>query len=67
MSLAVSGLLPPNAPSRFDLLLALVPLAFLLGAAAVVLSSVSPHVAGAASSAVAAAALIDGTALRPPR
>jgi hypothetical protein len=67
MSLPVSGLIPPDAPSRFDLLLALVPLAFLIGAVVVAVTSISPHVAGAASAAVAGVALIDGTAIRPPR
>jgi hypothetical protein len=62
----VSRLVPPGAPNRFDLLLLVVPLAFAVGLLATAVSSVSVHVAGAASSLASAVALLDGTALRPP-
>jgi hypothetical protein len=41
-------------------------MAFAIGALAVLLSSIQPHVAGAASATLSSVALLDGTVRRPP-
>ena len=53
--------------SRYDLLLAVVPAAFLLGLLAVGLADVPLRVAMSSAGAVGALALIDGLFLNPPR
>jgi hypothetical protein len=61
-----TDVIPPEAPTRFDLQLAAVPVTFLAGALVVLVSSVQPHVAGAASAVLSTVALLDGTVCRPP-
>ena len=53
--------------SRYDLLLAVVPAAFLLGLLAAGLADVPLGVAMGTAAAVAALALVDGLFLNPPR
>lgn len=53
--------------SRYDLLLAVVPVAFLLGLLAVGLTDVPLRVAMSSAAAVGALALVDGLFLNPPR
>ena len=53
--------------SRYDLLLAVVPAAFLLGLAAVGLADVPLRLAMTSAAAVGALALIDGLFRNPPR
>lgn len=53
--------------SRYDLLLAVVPAAFVLGLLAVGLADVPFRVAMSSAAAVGALALLDGLFLNPPR
>jgi len=53
--------------SRYDLLLAVVPVAFVLGLLAVGLAGVPFRVAMGSAAAVGALALVDGLFLNPPR
>lgn len=53
--------------SRYDLLLAVVPTAFVLGLLAVGLADVPFRVAMSSAAAVGALALVDGLFLNPPR
>ena len=53
--------------SRYDLLLAVVPLAFLAGLLAAGLTNVPLRVAMSSAAAVSAVALVDGLFLNPPR
>ena len=53
--------------SRYDLLLAVVPAAFLVGLAAVGLADVPIRTAMTSAGAVGALALVDGLFLNPPR
>ena len=53
--------------SRYDLLLAVVPAAFLAGLAAVGLADVPLRIAMTSAGAVGALALVDGLFLNPPR
>lgn len=53
--------------SRYDLLLAVVPAAFLLGLLAAGLADVPLRVAMSSAGAVGALALVDGLFLNPPR
>ena len=54
-------------PSRYDLLLAVVPLSFVAGLLAVGLADVPFRVAMSSAAAVGALALVDGLFLNPPR
>lgn len=53
--------------SRYDLLLAVVPVAFLVGLLAAGLTDVPLRVAMSSAAAVGALALVDGLFLNPPR
>lgn len=53
--------------SRYDLLLAVVPAAFLVGLLAATLADVPFRVAMSSAAAVGALALVDGLFLNPPR
>lgn len=57
----------PHRLTRYDLVLAVIPTAFLLGLLATGLAGVPPRVAMGSAAAIGALALVDGLFLNPPR
>ncbi|SEO25791.1 hypothetical protein SAMN04487948_101378 [Halogranum amylolyticum] len=60
------SLVPPAAPTRFDLILFVVGATLLTGGLAGVLSTIPLYAASAVSSLVASVALFDGMVRNPP-
>ncbi|WP_129112914.1 hypothetical protein [Halegenticoccus tardaugens] len=62
-----TSIIPPAAPTRFDLILLLVGAILFAGGAVGLLSAIPLYVAGGVSSLAAGAALFEGLVRNPPR
>lgn len=60
------SLIPPAAPTRFDMILFFVGATLLTGGIAGVLSTIPLYIASAVSSLIASVALFDGMVRNPP-